>query len=137
MIRSRHVPFTTCYFKYPPAVAGVRLIQTKSCPTCDLDQEADKKYVRGGFYKRKYLTKIKKPFQEFFHDFYLPTLKKYTYHRFLKIILSKANNEDMRLKRLQPGEVAGSRDYAERLLMKSHKEIQSEQPSSPFFFSVR
>jgi hypothetical protein len=27
---------------------------------------------------------------------------------------------------LQPGEVAGSRDYAERLLMKFHKEIQSE-----------
>jgi hypothetical protein len=32
----------------------------------------------------------------------------------------------MRLKRLQPGEMEGSRDYAERLLMKFHKEIQSE-----------
>jgi hypothetical protein len=70
--------------KYPPEEPGVRLIQTKSCPTCDLDQELDKKYVRGGFYKRKYLTKTQKPFQEFFHDFYLPTLKKYTYHHFLK-----------------------------------------------------
>jgi hypothetical protein len=109
--------------KYPPPVAGVRLIQTKSCPTCDLDQEVDKKFVRGGSYKRKYLTKLKKPFQDFFYDFYLPTLKKYTYHRFLKIILSKANTEGMRLKRLQPGEVAGSRDYAERLLIKFHKEI--------------
>jgi hypothetical protein len=108
--------------KYPPEEPGVRLIQTKSCPTCDLDQELDKKYVRGGFY----LTKIQKPFQEFFHDFYLPTLKKYTYHRFLKIILSKANTEDMRLKRMRLGEVAGSRDYAEHLLMKFHKEIQSE-----------
>jgi hypothetical protein len=74
--------------KYPSEEPGVRLIQTKSCPTCDLDQELDKKYVWGEFYKGKYLTKIQKPFQEFFHDFYLPTLKKYTYHRFLKIILN-------------------------------------------------
>jgi hypothetical protein len=32
----------------------------------------------------------------------------------------------MRLKRLRPGEVAGSRDYAEHLLIKFHMEIQSE-----------
>jgi hypothetical protein len=31
-------------------------------------------------------------------------LKKYTYHRFLKIILSKSNTEDIRLERLRPGE---------------------------------
>jgi hypothetical protein len=61
-----------------------------------------------------------------FDKFYIPQLKKYTYHCFLKIILSKANTEDMRLKRLRPGEAIGSRDYAERLLMKFHKEIQSE-----------
>jgi hypothetical protein len=66
------------------------------------------------------------PFQVFSNKYYLPTLKKYTYHRFLKIILSKGNTEGIRLKRLRPGEVAGSRDYAERLLMKFHKEIQSE-----------
>jgi CTP-dependent riboflavin kinase len=50
----------------------------------------------------------------------------YTYHRFLKIILCKANTEDIRLERLRPGEAIGSRDYAERLLMKFHMEIQSE-----------
>jgi hypothetical protein len=32
----------------------------------------------------------------------------------------------MRLKRMRPEEVAGSRDYAERLLMKFHREIQLE-----------
>jgi hypothetical protein len=53
-------------------------------------------------------------------------LKKYTYHRVLKIILSKANTEDIRLEQLRPGEIAGSSDYAERLLMKFHMEIQSE-----------
>jgi hypothetical protein len=62
----------------------------------------------------------------FYNEFYLKQLKKYTYHRFLRIILSKANTEDIRLERLQPGEVAGSRDYAERLLMKFHMEMQSE-----------
>jgi hypothetical protein len=30
------------------------------------------------------------------------------------------------LEQLRPGEVAGSRDYAERLLLKFHMEIQSE-----------
>jgi len=89
-------------------------------------QEADEKYIRGGFYKRKYLTQHRCGFQEFYDKYYLPTLKKYTYHRFLKIILSKANIEDIRVKRLRPGEVAGSRDYAERLLIKFHREIQSE-----------
>jgi hypothetical protein len=53
-------------------------------------------------------------------------LKKYTYHCFLKIILGKSNTEDIRLKRLLPGEAIGSRDYAEQLLMKFHMEIQSE-----------
>ncbi|OEU12948.1 hypothetical protein FRACYDRAFT_243200 [Fragilariopsis cylindrus CCMP1102] len=112
--------------KYPPEVDGLRHVQTNSCFECDIQSEADPKYVRGGFYKRKYLTQKKCGFQEFFTKYYLPHLKKYTYHRFLKIILSKSNIEDVRLSRLQPGEVAGSRDYAERLLMKFHMEIQSE-----------
>ncbi|OEU07188.1 hypothetical protein FRACYDRAFT_251490 [Fragilariopsis cylindrus CCMP1102] len=112
--------------KFPPVIDGVRLVQTKSCVQCDLLLEADPNYVRGGFYKRKYLTQKKCGFQEFFTDYYLPHLEKYTYHRFLKIILSKSNIEDVRFSRLQPGEVAGSRDYAERLLMKFHMEIQSE-----------
>ncbi|OEU19555.1 hypothetical protein FRACYDRAFT_235613 [Fragilariopsis cylindrus CCMP1102] len=112
--------------KFPPVVDGERHVQTKSCVECDLLLEADPNYVRGGFYKRKYLTQKKCGFQEFFTDYYLPHLKKYTYHRFLKIILSKSNIEDVRLSRLKPGEVAGSRDYAERLLMKFHMEIQSE-----------
>ena len=112
--------------KFPPVVDGERHVQTKSCVECDLLLEADPKYVRGGFYKRKYLTQKKCGFQEFFTEYYLPHLKKYTYHRFLKIILSKSNIEDVRLSRLKPGEVAGSRDYAERLLMKFHMEIQSE-----------
>jgi hypothetical protein len=34
--------------------------------------------------------------------------------------------EDISMERLRPGKVAGSRDYAERLLMKFHMEIQSE-----------
>jgi hypothetical protein len=112
--------------KYLPEVEGVTLVQTKSCRACDMEHERDKKYVRGGFYKRKYLTKKKVPFQVIYNEYYLKQLKKYTYHRFLKIILSKANTEDMRLKQLRPGEAIGSRDYAERLLMKFHKEIQSE-----------
>jgi hypothetical protein len=112
--------------KYPPEVEGVTRVQTKSCRACDLEHERDKKYVRGGFYKRKYLTKKKVPFQVFYKEYYLKQLKKYTYHRFLKIILSKSNTEDIRQKRLRPGEVIGSRDYAERLLMKFHMEIQSE-----------
>jgi hypothetical protein len=112
--------------KYPPEVEGAKLIQTKSCRAYDLEHERDKKYVRGGFYKQKYLTKKKVPFQVFFKDYYLKQMKKYTYHRFLRSILSKSNMEDIRLERLRPGEVAGSRDYAERLLMKFHMEIQSE-----------
>jgi hypothetical protein len=112
--------------KYPTEVEGVTLVQTKSCRACDLEQERDKKYVRGGFYKRKYLTKKKVPFQIFYKEYYLKQLKKYTYHRFLKIILCKSNTEDIRLERLRPGEAIGSRDYAERLLMKFHLEIQSE-----------
>ena len=62
----------------------------------------------------------------FFNENYLPTLTKYKYHRWLKIMLSKKNIEDVRKSRVQPGEAAGSRDYAERLLLKFHKEIQSE-----------
>ena len=41
-------------------------------------------------------------------------------------MLTKSNIEDVRMSRLLEGEVAGSRDYAERLLLKFHKEIQSE-----------
>jgi hypothetical protein len=62
----------------------------------------------------------------FYKEYYLKQLKKYTYHRFLKIILSKSNTEDIRLEQLRPGEASGSRDYAEQLLMKFHMEIQSE-----------
>jgi hypothetical protein len=62
----------------------------------------------------------------FYKEYYLKQLKKYTYHRFLKTILSKANTEDISLEQLQPGKAIGSRDYAERLLMKFHMEIQSE-----------
>jgi hypothetical protein len=62
----------------------------------------------------------------FYKEFYLKQLKKYTYHRFLKIILCKSNTEDIRLEGLRPGKAIGSRDYAERLLMKFHMEIQSE-----------
>jgi hypothetical protein len=91
-----------------------------------MEHERDNKYVRGGFYKRKYLTKKKVPFQVFYNEYYLKQLKKYTYHRFLKIILSKSNTEDIRLERLLPGEATCSRDYAERLPMKFHMEIQSE-----------
>jgi hypothetical protein len=62
----------------------------------------------------------------FYKDFYLKQLKKYTYHLFLKIILSKSNTEDIRLERLRLGEAIGSRDYAEQLLIIFHMEIQSE-----------
>ncbi|OEU12086.1 hypothetical protein FRACYDRAFT_244336 [Fragilariopsis cylindrus CCMP1102] len=112
--------------KYPVADDGVRRVQTKSCVECNVEQIRDPNYVRGGFYKRKYLSQKKCGFQEFFSHYYILYLKRYTYHRFLKIILSKSNIEDVRLSRLQPGEVIGSRDYAERLLMKFHMEIQSE-----------
>jgi hypothetical protein len=67
--------------KYPPEVEGVTRVQTKSCRACDMEHERDKKYVRGGFYKRKYLTKKKVPFQVFYKEYYLKQLKKYTYHR--------------------------------------------------------
>jgi hypothetical protein len=113
--------------KHPPEVEGViKVVQTKSWRGCDMEHERDKKYIRGGFYKRRYITKKKVPFEVFFKDYYLKQLKKYTYLRFLKTILSKANTEDIRLEQLRPGEVAGSRDYTERLLMKFHMEIQSE-----------
>jgi hypothetical protein len=112
--------------KYPPEREGVTLVQTKSCRACDMEHERDNKYVRGGFYKRKYLTKQKVPFQVFYKEYYLKQLKKYTYHRFLKIILSKSNTEDIRLERLRPGEAIGSRNFSERLLMEFHMEIQSE-----------
>jgi predicted transglutaminase-like protease len=65
-----------------------------------MEYERDNKNVRGGFYKRKYLTKKKVPFQLFYKEFYLKQLRKYTYHRFLKNILSKSNTEDIRLERL-------------------------------------
>ena len=41
-------------------------------------------------------------------------------------MLSKKNIEDVRMSRLQPGEAAGGRDYAERLLVKFNKEIQNK-----------
>ena len=41
-------------------------------------------------------------------------------------MLSKRNVEDVRLINLLVGEMMSSRDYAERLLMKFHMEIQSE-----------
>jgi hypothetical protein len=103
-------------------VEGVTRVQTKVCRACDLEQERDKKYVRGGFYKRKYLKKKKVPFQVFYKEYYLKQLKKYTYHRFL----CKSNTEDIRLERLRHGEAIGFRDSVERLLMKFHLEIQSE-----------
>jgi hypothetical protein len=61
--------------KYPPEVEGVKVAQTKSCLACDMEQERDEKYVRGGFYKQKYLTKKKVPFQIFSKDYYLKMLK--------------------------------------------------------------
>jgi hypothetical protein len=68
--------------KYPLEVEGVTRVQTKLCRSCDLELERDKKYVCGGFYKRKYLTKKKVPFQVFYKEFRLKQLKKYAYHRF-------------------------------------------------------
>jgi hypothetical protein len=95
--------------KHPTEVEGVTLVQTKSWRACDLEHERDKKYIRGGFYKQKYLTKKKVPFQVFYKEFYLKQLKKYTYHRFLKIILSKANMEDnYELERLPALEITWS-----------------------------
>jgi hypothetical protein len=79
--------------KYTSEVEGVKPAQTKSCCACDMEHERDNKYVRGGFYKQKYLTKKKVPFQVFFKEYYLKQLKKYMYHWFLKTILSKANTE--------------------------------------------
>jgi hypothetical protein len=67
--------------KYSPEVEGVTRVQTKSCCACDMEHERDKKYVRGGFYKRKYLTKKKVSFQVFYKEYYLKQLKKYTYWR--------------------------------------------------------
>jgi hypothetical protein len=61
--------------KYPPEVEGVTLVQTKSCRAYDMEYERDNKYVRGGFYKRKYLTKQKVPFQVFYKEYYLKQLK--------------------------------------------------------------
>jgi hypothetical protein len=112
--------------KYSPEVEGVTRVQAKSCRACDMENERDIKNVREGFYKRKCLTKKKVLFQVFYKEYYLKQMKKYTYHCFLKIILSKSNTEDIRLERLRPGEAIGSRDYAERLIMKFHMEIQSE-----------
>ena len=112
--------------KFPPRVPGIRLIRTKTCSECDEKRLEDVTYKAGKFRTKKYLTKQRKTFQDFYKNYYTPMLIKYKYHRFLKIILSKANIEDVRLQRLQPGEVAGSRDYAERLLLKFHLEIQSE-----------
>ena len=87
---------------------------------------ADPDYVKGTFRKKKHLVHHTKPFQEFFEKYYLVTMTRYKYHYFLRIMLSKRNVEDVRLINLLVGEMMSSRDYAERLLMKFHMEIQSE-----------
>ena len=112
--------------KYPPEVPGVRNVLTKSCQKCDDFFQADPNYVKGTFRKKKHLVHHTKPFQEFFEKYYLVTMTRYKYHYFLRIMLSKRNVEDIRLINLLVGEMMSSRDYAERLLMKFHMEIQSE-----------
>ena len=112
--------------KYPPPVEGVKKVQTKICAPCSISFLADPEYVRGTFRKKKYLIHQTKSFPVFFKDYYIVTMKRYIKHYFHKIILSKRNVEDVRLINLLVGELMSSRDYAERLLLKFHMEIQSE-----------
>ena len=73
-----------------------------------------------------YLVHQTKPFQVFFKDYYMYTMKQYRKHYFHKIILSKQNVEDIRLINLLAGELMSSRNYTKRLLLKFHMEIQSK-----------
>jgi hypothetical protein len=62
--------------KYPPEVEGVTLVRTKSCVACDMEQERDKKYVRGSFYiSEKYLTEKRHHFRCFLTSFTYPGTK--------------------------------------------------------------
>ena len=80
----------------------------------------------GKFLRRKHLFLKKLPFNEFFNQYYLPTLIKYKRQRFLCIILSRTHIAKQRQQSLIEGEVWSMRDFAERLTLKYNLKCQSE-----------
>ena len=51
-----------------------------------------------------YLVRKEERFEDFFNDYYLPTLDSYRMHNWLKTSLTKSNIEDVRASRVVPGE---------------------------------
>ena len=63
--------------KYPPGPdppTGKKK-QTKSCAQCNAQKAIDPDFECGKFRKRVCMIRQRKPFQEFYHKYYIPTLK--------------------------------------------------------------
>jgi hypothetical protein len=95
------------------------------CNSCDREgtPKSDRKEK---VQRRKRLTLLEKPTGTFIYNYYLPALKKYSYHRPHVIILVKKHCGAMRMEAFKNTSVKTRRDYAERLSAAFDLEIQSE-----------
>ena len=94
--------------------------------TCDICESNDDIKSRGRISQRKEMILMKKPFLDFYNNYYIPMLEKYAYHLPHVILLGKNECSKIRKESLKIGDVETIRDYAERLSFDFDNEIMSQ-----------
>ena len=120
--RDTHISFHYFQKVAKCTVHGICLDGSNFCPICK--NETSSKKI-GTFSNRKQMVLMKKPFNVFINEYYLPVLEKYAYHRPHFILLGKNETGALRKAALKPGDLETTRDYAERLSFKLDNEIMS------------